>query len=154
MCFETLSFFLCFPFLSLLHKKLGGLPFPRSSRPCRPSLVLYGEVFLHLFYTDYFNRFSIKTSNWRIYQAKFVMEITSFTGKETAIQECLIVSVSVPQLHMCLKQSLILWRNLRLLKCLNFSRSLVSNFTPIWSCIESNMTIVWKTALKLIWNAW
>ena len=67
---------------------------------------------------------------------------------------CLVVLISVRQLHMCLKQSLNLWRNLTLLNWLNFSRSLVRNFTPIWSCIENKVTIMWKTGLTLIWNAW
>ena len=30
-------------------------------------------------------------------------------------KKCLVVSISVPQLHMCLEQSLNIWRNLRLL---------------------------------------
>ena len=51
---------------------------------------------------------------------------------------------------MGLKQSLNLWRNLRLLKWLNFSRSVVSNFASIGSCIENYVKIMWKTALTLI----
>ena len=49
-------------------------------------IILRGISFF-FFYTDYFNRFSIKTYNWRIYQTKVVMEILSFTGKEMVTQE-------------------------------------------------------------------
>ena len=48
-----------------------------------------------------------------------------------------IVSISAPQLRMELTQSLNLWRNLCLLQRLNFSCSLISNFTLIWSYIEN-----------------
>ena len=50
----------------------------------------------------------------------------------------LVVLISAPQLHMRLTKSLNIWRNLSSLKWLNSSRSLVSNFAPIWSCIENN----------------
>ena len=50
----------------------------------------------------------------------------------------LVVSVSAPQSHMGLTQSLKLWRNLCSLRWLNCSRSLVSNLTPTGSCIENN----------------
>ena len=44
-----------------------------------------------------------------------------------------------------------------MLKSLNFCCSLLSSFTPIWSCISCKIAIFvlfWKTALTLIWIAW
>ena len=55
-----------------------------------------------------------------------------------ARKKCLIVSISVPQLHVGLTQPLNFWQNLCLFKWLHFSCSLLSNFTPIWSCIENS----------------
>ena len=157
-------FFLCFPFFIFATQKSGG--------PCSPSVTpvsraLFGIIRrnISLFilslnssepYSRAFNRDSPlkliaggsirQWSSWRLF----------FPWKEigNARKKCLIVSISVPQLHRCLKRFSNLWRNLRLLKWLNFSRSLVSNFMPIWSCIENNVKIMWKTALAVIWNAW
>ena len=49
----------------------------------------------------------------------------------------LVVSVSAPQSHMGLTQSLKLWQNLCSLRWLNCSWSLVSNLSPTGSCIKN-----------------
>ena len=77
-CFETLFFFfpLLFLFVFATQKKKGGggamPPFP-SPNPVLLALFGIKRISLYLFYTDYFNRFSIKTYNWRFYQKKGVM---------------------------------------------------------------------------------
>ena len=82
-----------------------------------------------------FNRDSfIKIYNWRIY----LSDKGRHGGFANARKKCLVVSISVPQVHMRLTQSLNLWQNLWLNLWLNFSCSLLSNYTPIWSYIENS----------------
>ena len=59
-------------------------------------------------------------------------------GISNARKKCFIVPISVPQLHMGLSQPLNLWQNFCFLKWLNFSCSLLSNFTPFCSYIENS----------------
>ena len=133
-------FLFCFRFLFLLHKKVGSnspLPVPLPPWCRRPCLVLYREVFFiyltQIILTDSPSKFvtggSIRQrSTWR--------SCPSLARKRQPKKK----------VFSCFNFSTTVW--------LSFSRSLVSNFTPIWPCIENNMKIMWKTALTLIWNDW
>ena len=74
-------------------------------------------------------------SSWRIYQTKVVMEdlsdkdrhgdyVFQWQGIACSRKMCLVVSISVPQLHTSLKQSLNVWRNLSLFKWLTLVKTL------------------------------
>ena len=67
---------------------------------------------------------------------------------------CFDISTTVTQGGL-LTQFLNLWQRLCLLKWLNFSCSLLINFTPFWSCIGNcDFVLIWRTALASIWIVW
>ena len=108
----------------MVHKKVGAILLSLG-QPCLALSALFGIIrrfHFFLFYTDYFNRFSIKTCNWRIAlsdKERHGDYVFHRQGNSIARKKCFVVSILVPQLNICLKQSLNLWWNLRLRKWLN-----------------------------------
>ena len=153
-------FSLCFPFLFLLHKKVGNHA-PLARPPVSSALfgIIQRNIFLFILslnsselYSRTFNRDSLSKlttggsirqwASWRL-----CLSLARNWQRKKKVLSCFIFSTIVTWVLN------VLW-TYDGIKRLNFSRSLVSNSTPTWSRIKSNVKIMWKTALTLTWNGW
>ena len=105
-CFETFIFFHCFPFLFLLLKKWGGgqcplfLGYPGVVSPIWFNTVKY--FFIHciqIILRDFPSKL-ITAGSIKSHLGGYVFHLQ---GNSNARKKCLVVSISVPQLHICLK---------------------------------------------------
>ena len=84
------------------------------------------------------------------------MEIVSSTDNKLVMQEkCVQLFRFQYHSYKWVLRSLWTWWNLILLKWLNFTRSLVSDYAPLCSCNANNDTrFNVKNCINIDWNAW
>ena len=103
-CFETFIFFHCLPFLFLLLKKWGVMPpFPWSPWCCQPYLVNTVKYFFIHCIQIILRDFPSKLITAGSIKSRHGGYVFHLQGNSNARKKCLVVSISVPQLHICLK---------------------------------------------------